>query len=43
MQDLINELPGLFAFFELTPNMVCIAGKDGFFKKVNPAVIKKFG
>ena len=43
MQDLMNELPGLFAFFELTPDLVCIAGKDGFFKKVNPAVIEKFG
>jgi PAS domain S-box-containing protein len=28
-------------FFELTPDLVCIAGKDGFFRKVNPAVISK--
>jgi PAS domain S-box-containing protein len=28
-------------FFELTPDLVCIAGRDGFFKKVNPAVISK--
>ena len=33
----------LFAFFEMTPDLVCIAGKDGFFKKVNPAVIDKLG
>jgi len=31
------------AFFEMTPDLVCIAGKDGFFRKVNPAVIAKFG
>lgn len=31
----------LAAFFELTPDLVCIAGKDGFFKKVNQAVIDK--
>jgi PAS domain S-box-containing protein len=30
-------------FFEVTPDLVCIAGKDGFFKKVNNAVIDKFG
>lgn len=31
------------AFFEMTPDLVCIAGKDGFFKKVNRAVIDKLG
>ncbi len=30
-------------FFELTPDLVWIAGKDGFLKKVNPAVIAKLG
>ncbi|HWK05837.1 MAG TPA: PAS domain-containing sensor histidine kinase [Puia sp.] len=30
-------------FFEMTPDLVCVAGKDGFFKKVNPAVIAKLG
>lgn len=29
--------------FEMTPDLVCIAGKDGFLKKVNPAVIQKLG
>lgn len=29
------------AFFEMTPDLVCIAGKDGFFKKVNKAVIDR--
>lgn len=33
----------MFAFFEMTPDLVCIAGKDGFFKKINPAVSKKLG
>ncbi len=31
------------SFFELTPDLVCIAGKDGFFKKINQAVIDKLG
>jgi PAS domain S-box-containing protein len=29
------------AFFDLTPDLVCIAGRDGYFKKVNRAVIEK--
>ena len=33
----------MFALFELTPDLVCIAGKDGFLKKVNPAVMQKLG
>jgi PAS domain S-box-containing protein len=31
------------AFFEMTPDLVCIASKPGFFKKVNQAVIDKLG
>ena len=27
----------------MTPDLVCVAGKDGFFRKVNPAVIAKLG
>jgi len=30
-------------FFELTPDLVFIAGKDGFLKKVNPVVIETLG
>ncbi|MFC5625378.1 PAS domain-containing sensor histidine kinase [Algoriphagus winogradskyi] len=30
-------------FFEITPDLVCIAGFDGYFKKVNPAVIDVLG
>ncbi len=33
----------LLLFFELTPDLVCIARKDGYFQQVNPAVIKKLG
>jgi PAS domain S-box-containing protein len=33
----------MFALFEMTPDLVCIAGKDGFFRKINPAVCKKLG
>lgn len=31
----------MFRFFEMTPDLVCIADKAGFFKKVNQSVIKK--
>ena len=30
-------------FFELTPDLVCIAGFDGYFKKVNPSVQQLLG
>jgi len=30
-------------FFDLTPYLVCVAGKDGFLKKVNLAVIETLG
>jgi PAS domain S-box-containing protein len=33
----------MFDFFEMTPVLVCIAGKDGFLKRVNPAVTEKLG
>jgi len=32
---------GVSAFFELTPDLVCVAGRDGYFKKINPSVIRK--
>jgi PAS domain S-box-containing protein len=30
-------------FFEMTPDLVCIAGKDGYFRKINRAVVEKLG
>jgi PAS domain S-box-containing protein len=33
----------MFQLFEMTPDLVCIAGKDGYFKKVNHAVVDKLG
>jgi PAS domain S-box-containing protein len=33
----------MFLFFETTPDLVCIANKEGFFKKVNKSVIQKLG
>ncbi|HMK05154.1 MAG TPA: PAS domain S-box protein [Ferruginibacter sp.] len=31
------------AFFEMTPDLVCIAGKDGFFRKINQSVLNTLG
>jgi PAS domain S-box-containing protein len=30
-----------FSLFDMTPDLVCLAGKDGYFKKINPAVCHK--
>lgn len=38
-----NQDLNMFTLFEMTPDLVCIAGKDGYFRKVNPAVINKLG
>ena len=43
MSELKDPQLKVSTFFELTPDLVCIAGKDGFFKKVNRAVIDKLG
>jgi len=43
MQDLLRSEFEFSAFFEMTPDLVCIAGKDGFFRKINRAVVDKLG
>jgi PAS domain S-box len=43
MSPLLNLELEMFTFFEMTPDLVCIAGRDGYFRKVNPAVINKLG
>lgn len=43
MKNLINTNTEFSSFFEITPDLVCIAGKDGFLKKINPSVINKLG
>lgn len=39
----MNELPDLEIFFESSPDLLCIAGFDGYFKKVNTAVSSVLG
>ncbi|GAB4093046.1 sensor histidine kinase [Flaviaesturariibacter terrae] len=41
MAPLKNGDFDISSFFELTPDLVCIAGKDGYFRKVNSAVLHK--
>lgn len=34
----LQPYPELFSFFEQTPDWVCVAGKDGYFRSINQAV-----
>jgi PAS domain S-box-containing protein len=38
-----SDLFRLEPFFEMSPALMCIAGYDGFFRKVNPAVVNLLG
>lgn len=42
VEDMQSALD-LFTFFEKTPDLVCIAYKDGYFRKVNAAVVTTLG
>lgn len=33
----------MFRLFEMTPDLVCVASKEGFFKHINDAVVKTLG
>jgi len=39
----IGETFNYELFFDLSPDLVCIAGYNGYFKRVNPAVSKVLG
>lgn len=43
MNETVDAEYEMLALFELTPDLVCIAGADGYFRKINPAVSTTLG
>lgn len=36
-----NLSPGMFDYFERTPDMVCVADREGYFKEINASAVNK--
>jgi len=43
LQGKVEDYEQIFKFFEYSPDLLCIASYDGYFKKINPSVSKVLG
>jgi PAS domain S-box-containing protein len=43
MSNIFDPASEILPFFEMTPDLVCIADKEGFFRNINHSVIEKLG